>query len=136
MNRHSDTIYAKRTRLIPRERILTGRSDEFEAFFTRLKHLLEVRGVGPSNLYNMDETGLREGFQRDSSVVGSTLVKPQQQPRTSATSWVTIIEYIRATRGRIQPAVIFKGANVQTSWLPPGFPPWAYRASLNGWTNN
>jgi len=62
MNRHSDTIHAKKIRLIPRERILTGRSDEFEAFFTRLKHLIEVRGVGPSNLYNMDEIGLREGF--------------------------------------------------------------------------
>jgi 4-hydroxybenzoate polyprenyltransferase len=136
MNRHSDIIHAKKTRLIPRERILKGRSGELEAFFARLKHLMGVRGVGPSNLYNMDETGLREGFQRDSSVIGSTLVKPQQQPRAGATSWVTIIECIRATGGRIQPAVIFKGANVQTTWLPPGFPPWAYGASKSGWTNS
>ena len=134
IKRHSDTITHKKARLIPRERILRGRGDEFEAFFARLSRLLRARGVGPSNLYNMDETGLREGFQRDSSIVGSTIEKPQQKkPRAGATSWVTIIECIRATGERLQPAIIFKGANVQSTWLPPDFPPWAYGTSKSGW---
>lgn len=136
IKRYSDTITHKKARLIPRERILRGRGDEFEAFFARLSHLVRARGVGPSNLYNMDKTGLREGFQRDSSIVGSTIEKPQQKPRAGATSWVTIIECIRATGERLQPAIIFKGANVQSTWLPPDFPPWAYGASKSGWTNS
>jgi 4-hydroxybenzoate polyprenyltransferase len=136
MKRHSDTIKHKKARLIPRERILKGRGDEIEAFFTRLGGLLKARDIGPSHLYNMDETGLREGFQRDSSIVGSTIQKPQQQPRAGATSWVTMIECIRATGQRLQPVVIINGVNVLSTWLPPDFPQWAYGASKSGWTNS
>ena len=51
--------------------------------------------------------------------------------------WVTVIECISAAGTKIEPYVIFKGANLISSWLPANLPlGWMFTTNAKGWTNN
>jgi hypothetical protein len=51
--------------------------------------------------------------------------------------WVTVIEYISASRVSIPPYVIFKGENLVSTWLPqPLLVGWTFTTNTSGWMNN
>jgi len=138
IKRHSESIKVKSARLLPIQKILTGRSPEIASWFHVLEHAITFQSITPANLYNMDETGLQENFTRAWKVIGSSKLTlgAYEQAQAGATSWTTIIEAISAEGVRVDPAVIFKGENVMKSWIGKPLPKhWFFSASKSGWTN-
>jgi hypothetical protein len=106
------------------------------AWFSRLKDVLDRLNCHPSDIANMDETGLAIGCSRTSRVIGTTSTNSTFVTSPEDREWVSIIECITAAGDTLPPAIIFKGENVQTSWLPNNYPSWLYICSKKGWTNN
>lgn len=133
--RHSDVIKKKKRRLIIYKKILTNRLDEIEHWFRRLHRVIQVRQISPNNIYNMDETGLQQGFQSNSKVFGSTLVQIDDRPSNTDTAWVTIIECIGAEGKHVTPGAIFTGSHLWTDSTPEQPPPWIFSSSNSGFSN-
>ena len=69
-------------------------------------------------------------------VAGSSSIKGAKVMKSSNTDWVTVIECISATGRRLTPAIIFKGCNLQSHWVPPeGLPRWHFQSTPSGWSN-
>jgi 4-hydroxybenzoate polyprenyltransferase len=54
---------------------------------------------------------------------------------SSATLWVTILEYISATGRRGTPVVVFNGKYPQAQWFPRDAREWEYTSTTKGWTS-
>ena len=79
------------------------------AFYERLARQIKEKKVGPSQITNVDEHGLRQGHTKAGVVVGSTLTKRVYVSKSDSTAWVTIIEAITALGRRLTLVVIFTG---------------------------
>ena len=134
LQRHPD-IKMKISRGIEAMRSLSSTEDRFRDFWERLDYQIKSKGVGPSRIYNMDETGVAEGETRAGKVIGSSLTKHATRTKGSAGEWVSILECVNASGSRIKPVVVFTGANLQGQWFPAHFPDWAYDCSKSGWSN-
>jgi hypothetical protein len=121
-HRHLKAIKLKKNRLIVYKKILTSRLDEIEHWFRRLYRVIEARGIIPKNIWNMDETGLQEGFQANSKVFGSTLIRTHEKPKNENTAWISIIECIGAEGGHVRPGAIFSGLRLWTDSTPEPAP--------------
>ncbi len=87
-------------------------AEAIKAHFDNL-NLPEVRKIPPEHRYNMDETGIMEGFGINGLVVGSSERKsiPVKSPQSRV--WTSIVECIGATGKMLPPGVIFRGKQVQ-----------------------
>lgn len=72
--------------------------------------------------------------------MGSAHTKKTRVKGNAATSLITIIDAITATGVYLDPAIIFKGKDLQWQWFTNEFaktvPGWKFTVSPNGWTNN
>lgn len=117
--RHSSLISIKEGRLIDTERIQAATEANIAPWFARLGDILTKYDIEPQNIYNIDETGTQEGDSIGRKVAGSSSIKGAKVMKSSNTDWVTVIECISATGRRLTPAIIFKGCNLQSHWVPP-----------------
>jgi 4-hydroxybenzoate polyprenyltransferase len=134
--RHSNTIKVKKNRLISFRKIMTSRIDEVEKWFQRLDTIIKARDIKPCNIWNMDETGLQQGFQSNSKVFGSILTTSIDKPSNTDTEWITIVECIGAEGDHIKPGVIFSGKLIWTDSTGDHPPDWLFGASLSGFSNH
>jgi hypothetical protein len=134
-HRHQNRIRLKKNRLIVYKKVMTSRLDEIEHWFRRLQRIIEARGITPSNIWNMDETGLQEGFQRNSKVFGSTIIRSRDRPSNDNTAWISIIECVGAEGRHITPGAIFTGGRLWTDSTPEPAPNWIYSSSYSGFSN-
>jgi len=98
-------------------RIKAITAESIKRFFDRLQ-LPAIQAILPENRYNMDETGIMQGFGINGLVVGSaekssTIIR---SPQTRI--WTSIIECISATGRVLNPAIIFRGKNLDESIFP------------------
>ena len=91
---------------------MTSRLDEINHWFRRLQRIIEARGITPNNIWNMDEISLQEGFQRNSKVFGSTIIRSRDRPSNDNIAWISIIEYIGAEGRHITLGAIFTGGRL------------------------
>jgi len=107
-------------------------------WFDRLNNIIRQYNLTSSRIYNMDETGFQEGESSIKKVAGSKAIKGAQQGSSTNTTWISIIEYIRADGINLCPTIIFKGQCPQSNWVPTErpLPQWNYQATLSGWTNS
>src|SRR5579859_6730334 len=81
--------------------------------------------------------GTSIGTCNSTNVVIDTSLNHTYVAQLGRQEWVTVIECVSATGRRIEPYVIFKGANLVSSWLPKELPPgWMFTTNAKGWTNN
>jgi hypothetical protein len=134
--RHSNVIKAKKSRLVVYKKVMTSRIEEVEHWFQRLDTIIKGRDIKPCNIYNMDETGLQQGFQGNSKVFGSCLTTSGDKPTNTDTERISIIECIGAEGLHITPGAIFTGKLVWTDSTGETPPPWLFGASYSGFTNH
>ncbi|EDU45984.1 multidrug resistance protein fnx1 [Pyrenophora tritici-repentis Pt-1C-BFP] len=85
-------------------------------WYTRLKDLIEERGILPEDIYNMDETGCRIGVAKEQYLYtknGRTVFIHNANNR----ELITLVECIRATGEVIPPLIIVKAATVMEHWI-------------------
>jgi hypothetical protein len=71
--------------------------DVISTWFQRLKGVVDRLKIHPSDIANMDETGLALGCTRNTSVLGSSTTKKAYRKSSEEREWVSIIECITAT---------------------------------------
>ena len=84
----------------------------------------------------MDEVGLALGITNNHRVIGTSRTTKAICKTPGNREWVTIIECMSATGGKLRPLVIFKGKTLQSTWFPARIPDFRYATSANGWTSN
>jgi Tc5 transposase DNA-binding domain len=72
-------------------------------------------GLEPSNIWNMDETGLYLRTVSNGRVLESFTKRTYKKTPGNFRDWVTAIEAISAVGVSLPPLVIFKGQNLQSS---------------------
>ena len=72
----------------------------------------EIAAIKPENRYNMDESGIMEGFRANGLVVGSSERRSIQKKQPGSRAWTLFIECVSATSKALLPLVIFKGKSV------------------------
>jgi len=74
---------------------------------------------------------------RKSYVICTAAEKNVYQKEPGRKQWVTVLECICVDGTAISPLVIFKGDNVQTSWIPLHMTgDWSWSCNMKGWTCN
>jgi hypothetical protein len=127
-------------RSLDKARVNGSDKSTLEGFFVLLKAIVSEHRTKPSNIWNMDEQGLRQGSRSNGRVLGPVTKSGSKRTyvkEPGTTDWVSIVECASAEGRSIKPLVIFKGAGLQSTWFPvDNVPDWHYTVSENGWTSN
>ncbi|KAI1676177.1 DDE superfamily endonuclease [Pyrenophora tritici-repentis] len=85
-------------------------------WYTRLKDLVDERGILPEDIYNMDETGCCIGVAKEQYLYtknGGTVFIHNANNR----ELITLVECVRGTGEVIPPLIIVKAATVVEHWI-------------------
>src|ERR1700712_1111053 len=77
-----------------------------------------IRAIPANQRWNMDETGVMEGYGLNGLVVGHAEKRKIQRKQPGSRPWMSFIECISATAASTLPLVIYKGKSVQQQWFP------------------
>ena len=108
------TLQGKKIEYLCVNRALT---ENIKGLFERLA-LPTVKVVLPGDRWNMDESGIMEGYGINGLVVGAVELKSICVKSPQDRNWTTIVESISADGRSLSPLVIFKGVNIQQQWFP------------------
>ncbi|OHW95382.1 transposase [Colletotrichum incanum] len=120
--KRNPAVKTLKSKKIDYKRVKSVTIEAIQEFF-RILTIPEVKQI-PKNLrWNMDETGIAEGVQKDNLVLGCS-GKPSIFVQSSeGRTWTSIVECISAEGRYLSPLVIFKGKT-------------SFDATVNGWTSN
>jgi hypothetical protein len=108
-----------------------------KSYFDRLGDLLRQNKYSPSTIFNVDETGFSIGPTRASFALYDRTVPARGKKQPGRQEWITSIECVNASGVTLPPALIFKGGNLNSEWIPVDIPPdWTFTISNKGWTND
>ncbi|RKF81401.1 hypothetical protein GcM3_036032, partial [Golovinomyces cichoracearum] len=93
-------------------RINCARSEFNRPWFQKLE-IPAIRAIPANQRWNMDETGVMEGYGLNGYVVGSVETRKIQGKQPGSRAWTTIIECISATDESTLPSVIYKTPKVR-----------------------
>jgi len=102
-------------------RVKAVTTESIKQFFSRLQ-LPAIQAILPENRYNMDETGIMQGFGINGLVVGSAEKSSAIVRSPQTRIWTSIIECVSATGRALNPAIIFRGKNLDKSIFPQDRP--------------
>jgi hypothetical protein len=89
-------------------RIKGTQKEILQAWYTLYQ--TNIQGVDPSDIWNMDETGLSLGTVSNGLVLGSSSTRrTYKKTPGSSREWVSAIEAISAAGASLPPLIIFKG---------------------------
>jgi 4-hydroxybenzoate polyprenyltransferase len=109
-----------------------------QKFIDRLD-ISEVKGIHPSNRWNMDETGIMEGKGTNGLVLGSAASRYIQKKQPGSRAWISLLECVSADGRSLPPLVIYKGKSLQAQWFPSNlsrYNRWHFTYYDNGWTTD
>jgi hypothetical protein len=107
------------------------------AFFEHFEHVKSTHNVQTRNIYNMDETGIGLGICTNTRVLAEAGKSRTYVQSPQNREWVSIVETVSADGRSLQPLIIFKGKDLQSTWFShDSIPDWLYTTSENGWTSN
>jgi DDE superfamily endonuclease len=136
LQRRSD-IRSKVGKKIDHLRVKNTNPDLLKPWFESLHAVFERSGITPSNMWNVDETGIALGVCVNQRVIGTSETNKTYMKTPEDREWVSTIECISAVGNKINPVVIFKGQTLQSTWFTPGkTPDYFYTCSEKGWTSN
>jgi 4-hydroxybenzoate polyprenyltransferase len=136
--RRNPILRTKRARNIDSVRVNGATTSVIKGWFPRLAIPL-IAAIKPEHRYNMDESGIMEGYGANGLVVGSSERRSIQKKQPGSRAWTSFIECISATGRALTPLVIFKGKSVQQQWFPQDlslFKGWEFTATDNAWTTD
>jgi 4-hydroxybenzoate polyprenyltransferase len=136
--RRNPILKTKRFRNIDSQRVNGATTPIIKAWF-QLLLLPQIQAIKPEHRYNMDESGIMEGFGANGLVVGSAGKRSIQKKQPGSRTWTSFLECISATGKALTPLVIFKGKTVQQQWFPQDLTPydkWQFTATENAWTTD
>jgi len=131
-------LKTKRQIYVDSVRVNNACSEVIRPWFQKLE-IPAIRAIPASQRWNMNETGIMEGYDLNELVVGHAEKRKVQGKQPGSRTWTTIIECISATGASTLPTVIYKGKDVQQQWFPSKldiFDNWEFTATENGWTND
>jgi len=131
--RRNPILRTKRARNIDSVRVNGATTSVIKDWFHRLA-LPAISSIKPENRWNMDESGIMEGFGANGLVVGSSERRSIQKKQPGSRAWTSFIECISASGKALQPLVIFKGKSVQQQWFPKdlsSYKEWLFTATEN-----
>ncbi|KAI1004552.1 hypothetical protein K3495_g3665 [Podosphaera aphanis] len=132
------SIKVQRCRAIDFQRVNGASQNIIRPWFDRLAES-EIMAIRPCNRYIMDETGILEGRESNSLVLGSSECRSTLKKQPGSRAWTSIIECILANGTAFPPLIIYKGINVQQQWFPldmTSYDSWKFTAIENGWITN
>jgi 4-hydroxybenzoate polyprenyltransferase len=110
--RRNPILRTKRARNIDSVRVNGATTAIIKSWFQRLV-IPAIATIKPENRYNIDESGIMEGYGANGLVVGSSERRSIQKKQPGSRVWTSFIECISATGNALLPLVIFKGKSVQ-----------------------
>lgn len=109
--RRNPILRTKRAKTIDSVRVNGATTSVIRAWFPRLS-IPAIAAILPEDRYNMDESGIMEGYGANGLVVGSSNRRSIQKKQPGSRAWTSFIECISATGKALTPLVIFKGKSV------------------------
>ena len=106
------TLKTKRFRNIDSRRVNSATIPIIKSWF-QLLAIPQIQAIKPEYRYNIDESGIMEGFGANRLVVGSAGKRSIQKKQPGACAWTLFLECISATGKALTPLVMFKGKTVQ-----------------------
>ncbi|KAJ3454773.1 hypothetical protein MRS44_013373 [Fusarium solani] len=131
--RHEE-VKMKPSRLIDAARKKAVTEEGLREHWRGLGDLFDDCDIEEDRLYNVDETGVKEGETQARKVAGTSLTTAAEAMESDSTAWITILECGSADGRRLTPCVIFTGHNLQGQWFPKEIPDWKYDCSPSGWS--
>ncbi len=131
-------LKTKRQIYVDSVRVNCACSEVIRPWFQKLE-IPAIKAIPASQRWNIDETGVMEGYGLNGFVVGHAEKRKVQGKQPGSRAWTSIIECISATGVSTLPAVIYKGKSVQQQWFPSQldvFDKWHFTATDNGWTTD
>ena len=113
-------------------------SEVIRPWFQKLE-IPAIKAIPASQRWNMDETGIMEGYGLNEFVVGHAGKRKVQGKQPGSRAWTSILECISAVGASTHSTVIYKGKSVQQQWFPSQldvFDKWYFTATDNGWTTD
>jgi 4-hydroxybenzoate polyprenyltransferase len=136
--RRNPILRTKKARNIDSTRVNNATTAIIKSWFSRLS-VPAILAIKPENRWNMDESGIMEGFGTNGLVVGSSEKRSIQKKQPGSRTWTSFIECVSATGNALPPLVIFKGKSVQQQWFPSNidqYKDWKFTATDNAWTSD
>jgi hypothetical protein len=103
--------------VVDQQRVKSATYSACKEWFELFDRVRDSNNVKTCNIWNVDETGLSSGVCKDTKVIGAADKKRTQKESPQTRDWVSIVESVSAEGKKIQPLVIFKGQNLQTTWF-------------------
>jgi DDE superfamily endonuclease len=124
-------------RKIEATRIENTSQEALQQFFTKFEEVQQRFNVLLKNTWNIDEVGVATGVCTNTQVLANSAMKCTYTKSPEDREWLLILEEISTASRKVQPLVIFKGKQLQTTWFQHDkVPDWHYTTSENGWTSN
>lgn len=100
-----------------------------------MRALMDEHQYGPSQMYNMDESGFAVGASQTSRALVNVRDKTSWKKIQGRQEWITAIELVDAAGVVGPPLLIFKSKHLST--VPDHAPPdWSFTTSKSGWTSD
>ena len=136
LHRHS-TLVSKFSRALDHARSVAITKPLIKSWLELFSSTIRQYKITAENTYNMDETGIAMGVLGRSMVVVPRTAAQRYMQMPGNKNWVSILKTINDTGNSIDPFLIFKGKNHQSSWYPRAAPRgWKFAILENGWTND
>ena len=113
-------------------------SEVIRPWFQKLE-IPAIKAIPASQRWNMDETGIMEGYGLNGFIVGHAGKRKVQGKQPGSRAWTSILECISAVGASTDSTVVYKGKSVQQQWFPSQldvFDKWHFTATDNGWTTD
>jgi hypothetical protein len=128
LKRHPD-VNLRKTNLIKRSRALVTRTD-VEQFFTY--YTKAVEGIPPENLFNYDETNLRDD-PGSRKCIFKKGVKYCERVMNHSKQAISLMLCGSAAGELLPPMVVYRATNLYTSWCERGPAGTVYSCTKSGW---
>jgi hypothetical protein len=136
LDRH-DEIKSKVGRKIDYLRTTNTSPAALQTFFQLFSDVVRRHQILSMNIWNFDEVGNAIGLCSNQRVIGKADTKRSYTKTPENREWVTVVEACSATGAIIDPLVLFKGKELQSSWFPANTPSnWQFRCTENAFTSN
>ena len=138
MKRLPETFKLQTQKTMEAKRVDAEKLPTIIEWFRKLAGEIEALKVGPSNIYNVDETGFQLGQEKSQKVVTEFPDRTKHVPTGGVGEFVTAIECIAADSWIMPPMILFAGTVHLENWyrdqadLPDDY---VIAKSPTGWNN-
>ena len=131
------TLRSKKGLRLAQDRARCANPEDIGHWFDRFERVRSSNAIESENIWNMDESGLYLGTTKHHRVIGSIGSSSTYVKDSGNREWVTSVECVSAKGAHTKCLVVFKGKNVQNTWLhPDDAPDWYYATTDSAWTNS